>query len=612
MNKNHCLIEYSEQENDHDFLKENINKFNKKTANKGIIISFVYSTKEAFNEFENFNYYRDFLNQQEEISIFTEAYNLINSVIKQSSGFTNILLNTFYYSFAGRAIVFFTLKYYYDNYNAPVLFILDKNETAPVLKKMFAKYIPAKKEKATERLLNLLKIKTQKKPTIQMPCLSEEEVNLSRKNSLEANADHWHRDKKLPGRNAIVIITSGSIKKTMDVEIPLIKSLHDNYTGSVVVFTHDVEVTKLLKNIGVLCFNVPSNIDYDEYSKCEQRLNDTLEYMKDFANKTTNVDHCKYLFGVMEKYLPGFTYQASLHVKTSQEIFQKLDVELVFSIGIDLNFSYSLGITAKAYHVQWYVYTHMLFSNHPESRYFPAEKYLTYGQQAKELCIKNGVNPNQVEIVGSIIFDNSFHERKKNDEHLAYLKSLLPNWSSERIIVIATEHSRSGEYEHIQSIINHIKEIPNVFMVLKLHPDDYSISKIYENLADKYSNNIKISVIKNCNLHALLHIADILLCERSNIIINAALLNTITILSDFSGNYEIIDFAQEGIGIRPQGITELKNLIEKLLGNQEFYDSSLNKIQQNLKRFTGFNDGKTVSRITKRLVSTQSSALVAS
>lgn len=236
-----------------------------------------------------------------------------------------------------------------------------------------------------------------------------------------------------------------------------------------------------------------------------------------------------------------------------------------------------------------------LIFDHPESKLFPvASKHLVYGDQARELLIGAGCPPEQVVSVGTALFDQTLHGDRTDD--VEKVRRLLPAWRDEKLIVIGTEH-RAKQVEDIRAVLGALSGRDGLLIVIKVHPADSE--EQFRRLAREFAGTTEIAVIGRCDLDALLACADLLICQRSNIIITAALLQTPVLVCDFFGSDAIFDFAREGLGRKCPEPDQVWPDVQSLVFAPDVRASQLRRQNENLRRFNGPNDGHSAERIVE-------------
>jgi hypothetical protein len=279
-----------------------------------------------------------------------------------------------------------------------------------------------------------------------------------------------------------------------------------------------------------------------------------------------------------------------------EEIFDRLGPKAVFSVPEPVRLPILVGRIAEARSLPWFGYLNLLIGDHPESRFWPAGRHLVYGAQAADRMKKAGCTDASIQIVGSVNFDKTVQHDSTHDHTI--VEKLIPNRGQRPIVVIATEQ-RAQQIEDISAILAALRADKQLCLVIKVHPAD-SIAA-FERLAEAVAPEANVAIIGSCNLDALLSEASLLICQRSNIIITAAILGTPTLVCDFTTTPRILDFAREGIAAECTNPADIATLTHKYIFDPAERAALLARTADNLHRFNGPCDGKTVPRIANIL-----------
>lgn len=269
-------------------------------------------------------------------------------------------------------------------------------------------------------------------------------------------------------------------------------------------------------------------------------------------------------------------------------IEEKWPIELVLSLGE----SAPLAMIGIEWAQEWGTpnigISPVLIGDRPDNQNFPASLHLVYGEQGAEVMIKNGVEPDSIQVVGSFEFESALHRNFYLDT--ALIKDMLPNWHPEKfLVVIATEALAKPESELIP-VLEVCLNMEDVYIVIKLHPADtiLNVSKIINN---HFCIKENLKIITDCDVDALLNVASLLLCIQSNVIVRSALMGTPIICPIFSGRKRAINFSENGLTEDCSDQRHLKFQINKLLRDGEYRKLAIENMQKSVKYFAGSADG---------------------
>jgi hypothetical protein len=148
-------------------------------------------------------------------------------------------------------------------------------------------------------------------------------------------------------------------------------------------------------------------------------------------------------------------------------------------------------------------------------------------------------------------------------------------------------------------VLTALRGVHGICVVIKVHPADSEVA--FERLAITADPSGGIAVIGQCDLDALLGEASLLICQRSNIVITAAILGTPTLVCDFSTSPRILDFVEEGVAAGCPTPADIGPLVHRYVFDSDARRELLAGIAGNLHRFNGPNDGHSADRISSAL-----------
>ncbi|MEM5493327.1 hypothetical protein [Hoeflea sp. AS16] len=239
-----------------------------------------------------------------------------------------------------------------------------------------------------------------------------------------------------------------------------------------------------------------------------------------------------------------------------------------------------------------------LLGDRPDCDYFPASSHLVYGDQLRDHMLALGFDPDTVSSVGSVNYDGSLGRNKPED--VALVKAdIVPEWDGQSpLVVVATEALQRPE-EELRPVLETLASIDNVTIVLKLHPADSA--DYFRNLLARLGLADRVRLVERCDLDALLHAADLLICVLSNIIVNAALLGTPTLVCDFSNKRAPLDFVSHGLALGCFSADQLPQIIPSMLDENGLRKQALELLPRGMKGFNKPSDGRSALRIARLL-----------
>ncbi|MCF8481480.1 MAG: hypothetical protein K9H25_13685 [Rhodospirillum sp.] len=418
-------------------------------------------------------------------------------------------------------------------------------------------------------------------------------IEASHGNSSSTSGDLvWTQTSKIDGTGPLclgILEDSGSnLNFTPGRDV--FQKLSNNQKFRTIVLSSSPRVVDALRDEGIQSYRLPFAPFPHDSESAFNRFSATLN-----AVRTCSASGNTYEVGIFRNLVEGHLYSWALvaggTTSAAKDIAARYSTPVLLSINEQISSAIAASRAIKS--ARWVGYSPALMFNHPESKFFPADIHLVYGEQLTEL-INNTSNPAPtVEVVGSAIFDRALNTGISKDAYNQFKRENFPGWTGEPVLSIGTEN-RSGQIKDIASVLKQLNEIDNIYVVIKVHPED-SASEFQE-IAEEILNKTKYLVRKDLALEPLLAASELLICMRSNIIVTAALLGTPTLVCDFSGSTEIIDFAEEGIAEKCDSQEQLAGLISEFLDPIR-KTKILEKILSNVHRFNGQNDGRSAERV---------------
>ena len=259
------------------------------------------------------------------------------------------------------------------------------------------------------------------------------------------------------------------------------------------------------------------------------------------------------------------------------------------------------GRWAVGHGMPWVGAFPILVGDRPDGHHFPAQHHLVYGEQLRDLAVRDGQPAEHVHVVGSPNYDRFLGRNQTQDR--ALIANSFPQGLGRKLVVVATE-AFSDPFVELGPVLNSVNAIEGAFVVLKVHPSDDE--EMFARFAATLPFTYRIAVTKEFDLGALLHCADLLVCIVSNVIVSAAVLGTPTLVCDFSGKSKVIDFVREGLAEGCYDPALIRQTVEGLLFDQKTREACIARLARGVRRFNGPNDGQSAQRIVDFLVAVAS------
>jgi hypothetical protein len=223
-------------------------------------------------------------------------------------------------------------------------------------------------------------------------------------------------------------------------------------------------------------------------------------------------------------------------------------------------------------------------------------KLTTFGDITRNFLIGIGYDKNIVTKVGQPRYD-SFYWMKNNFDKVKLKKKLgLP--LDKKIIFLATQPIPGNE-KITYEIMKSIKNIDDVFLVVKTHPREYDLDFYFE-----YSkkHNVNFKLFKD-NLYELLFCSDLLITKNSTVALEAMIFDIPVITTNLVGLPDIFPFSKFNCTLQIDDPNLYKKSVSDLLFSKDEINKALNKQKSFLSKYLYKLDGKSSERIFNLLVS---------
>lgn len=226
-----------------------------------------------------------------------------------------------------------------------------------------------------------------------------------------------------------------------------------------------------------------------------------------------------------------------------------------------------------------------------------AIKRLVFGNFVKNILKNKGVPIEKIKIVGSPLYDSLKETQGMKRDKLKFKKSIGVQ-NNEKIILFNSSMGKPEDLDKkIEFFARIIKKHPDLKLVIKQHPAEYSLSKydnLYKKLAKKHNIPIVVSRDKISNI---LNASDVFVSIFSTTIIEALALGIPIIILDTrkENNYESFPESKRVL----EHVTELHYLDKVLMKILESKDTKpIIKNRENVLKNNAFKiDGKSTERI---------------
>jgi len=224
----------------------------------------------------------------------------------------------------------------------------------------------------------------------------------------------------------------------------------------------------------------------------------------------------------------------------------------------------------------------------------------------KKYLIERGEPEENVHITGRARYDYFY---KKDFNQLTEINDMFNNqkykFEPNKFTILFTTNPIGNKAieKQVTSVINAIKNLNLIDnLVIKLHPRENGL--IYKKILTQL--NVKPIIVRDYNIFDLILSSKILLSAISTTILEAMIIGTPVILLDFvnldisyTGTYL---FGQEKYVITVKNQKMLSEELQELLNNNNHYTEYRNRLKENAKKFSFFNEKTSNSKIIHDLI----------
>lgn len=535
------------------------------------LINLSYPIESYLGKNQGFVYYRDYISSQEELVLFGEAYErtrlLSDSVLKKIPS-VKTMISAMYHTFASELFKLTTLCYGADRQSKTrVIAIID----APFINNYIIRAF-----KLYQVLRNLRNKKNYK---------NEQEI-LGWSSPFYQNA--WTKKQgKMP---ILLLIDDSGSWINLTSAIAVIQQLIAG-GAEPVVLTGNYLTRDALKSHCKYVYLMPSELSPEAYLLYKQQYASVENAFLRFFQENNDVVWKIYSLIIMP--MLALMLKRSMSLEASIDALYnryKFKVALSFNEG---NYVPAGGISyLKSRGIETVGIASVLYkTDHPESSYWPAKYHLVYGDQVIKPMVRSGIELNNIRVVGSEHYDRCIRRNIDNDKSI--INSQFPHALGKKLVVVATE-ARPRQMIEIEPSVKCLSEFPDVYIIIKLHPDDHRYE--FEQMLKRLNCPDNVVIVDKTDLHALLNVGELLITMGSNLILEAAVMGTLTLVHNFSNAPCFIDFVNEGLCFGAYSVEEFRKKAYLLLYDPVVQSNARKKLTA-ISKFNGPNDGRSSQRI---------------
>jgi len=217
------------------------------------------------------------------------------------------------------------------------------------------------------------------------------------------------------------------------------------------------------------------------------------------------------------------------------------------------------------------------------------DKVALWGDSSKRTLINEGASKEKIVITGAPQFDNI---RKFNAEIKEGISREIGLDFSKKYVLLTTQNYPYME-KTVRYLCKAIKSIPDLQIVIKTHPAEYSTKK-YRNIMKEFG--IK-GIVTNKYLYPLMKECSVMITISSTTGLEALIMGKPLITINLSGKPDVMPYAESGVAIGIHKPEDIKPAIKSVLKDKDVRKKLVKKIKLFIYDQCYKMDGKASERI---------------
>ncbi|HBF36355.1 MAG TPA: hypothetical protein DDW50_03455 [Firmicutes bacterium] len=277
-----------------------------------------------------------------------------------------------------------------------------------------------------------------------------------------------------------------------------------------------------------------------------------------------------------------------------QELFHNFHIGAVLTISSIVWMDSALNLIARANRIPSLTLQHGLIFDRDLFCHTPinATKKMVWGNANREWYQKYGFPESRTSVIGSPRFDTIFNRKWCGKEKLHQILGIEP---AQKIMVYATGTEMSTI---VPIILNGLAAIPDLFLILSLHPSETPIISQYQQLTAGYFN-CKVVRFGQISLYDSLSGADFFVTHCSTAALEAMLFKLPVITVEPSSS-TCFSYGDLGASIRVSNSDELNQVVSRLIGDATYRANAVTQYQKFLSHYC-IPDGTASKRLFEQV-----------
>jgi hypothetical protein len=273
----------------------------------------------------------------------------------------------------------------------------------------------------------------------------------------------------------------------------------------------------------------------------------------------------------------------------AQSLFQKFNIGAVLTISSIYWMDSALNLIAKANRIPSLTVQHGLIDDDSLFGHVPilATKKMVWGKATVDWYKKYGYPESRMSVVGGPRFDIIFNQMWCGREKLRQILGIDP---SQKVIVYATGTDIKST---ASVIVEGLRAIPNLFLLLSLHPSESGLVDYYQRLTENYPNS-RVVRYGEISLYDSLSGADFFVTHCSTAALEAMLFKLPVITVEITPPH--FSYGELGASLRVTNASQLMDVVERLMADKKYQINAVNQYQKFLSQYC-IDDGLASKRL---------------
>ncbi len=236
----------------------------------------------------------------------------------------------------------------------------------------------------------------------------------------------------------------------------------------------------------------------------------------------------------------------------------------------------------------------------------PFEDHLcVYGERVRECYLQRGANPDKLNVVGSVYYDQLDQSRNNRERVRFEIARKFKINTAKRWVLAATwplrsTHVSAFKVKEMSVLSEAISQLDDVQLIFKLHPSDHQEGQIEREQAERFGIKDYIIVTDVRINDQIILAADAMVSNYSSVGLLAVALKTPLVILDLKGvaSYPKRTYVDDGVALFADNPVDLSSSLREVLADSDVFWKNREEARARFIRTHLFNsDGRAAQRI---------------